>query len=150
MAAGAVLIIDAVEKRVEHHIAAVDTQLCQKPLYSVTGHTDQDASDYRLVLGGVLTNAQHSCRSIQSAAIKDRPPFNAKRIGREDRLVRSLLTKSRKRFVADAGLNVVGIVVLSPIQLPKREDLAMRAGILDRAMFRFGVSRGRPLAAGIL
>ena len=102
--AGAVLIVDAVEEGVEHDIAAVDTQLCQKPLYSVTGHTDQDASHYVLVLGGVLTNTQYSCASIQSAAIKDRPPLNPKRIGGKDRPVWGLVTERCQGFLANAGI----------------------------------------------
>src|SRR5262249_49307009 len=47
---GTVLIIDAIEKSVEHDIAAVDTQLSQEALSSMTGHADQDAADHRLVL----------------------------------------------------------------------------------------------------
>src|SRR5262249_4234883 len=48
---GTVLIIYAIEKSVEHDIAAVDTRFSQKALYSMTSHADQDAADHRLVFG---------------------------------------------------------------------------------------------------
>src|SRR5215472_9497980 len=72
---GAALIIYAVKESVDHDIAAVDAQLCQKPLYSVTRDADQDTADNSLVLRGVLTDAQYSRSAVQSSAIEYRPPL---------------------------------------------------------------------------
>ncbi|MGX0967378.1 hypothetical protein AB7M63_007827 [Bradyrhizobium japonicum] len=42
---------------------------------------DQDPAHDRLVLRGILTDDEHTRGSVEPAAMKDRPPFNAEIVG---------------------------------------------------------------------
>src|SRR4029453_10518265 len=55
MLCASALSIDGVEKRVDHHVAAVDSQLRQKSLDALSGRAYQDAPRHGLVLRRVLS-----------------------------------------------------------------------------------------------
>jgi len=58
--ASAPLSIDAVQERIDHGVAAINSELEQESLKSMTGDADQNPPDYGFGLGGVLSDHQHS------------------------------------------------------------------------------------------
>src|SRR5215469_1757408 len=100
----AALIVQAVKEGIDHDVAAVDAELCQEPLHSVTGDTDQDTADDSLALSGILADAQYSCGAVQSPAVKYRPPLDAESAVRISGLVRCLLAEGHERLDADPGV----------------------------------------------
>ncbi len=89
---------DAVEECVHHHVAVVDAELGQEALDAMSGLTDQDAAEDRLVLGRVLSQDEHACASVESAAMEDRSPLQSEVGGWVDRCARSVGDKGAERL----------------------------------------------------
>ncbi|GAA0007549.1 hypothetical protein BRDID11002_75550 [Bradyrhizobium diazoefficiens] len=77
----AALAVNAVQEGVHHHIALHDAELGQKALGPAARGADQDSAHDGLVLGGILADDEHTRRSVQPAAVKDGPPFDAEVVG---------------------------------------------------------------------
>ncbi|UGX94117.1 hypothetical protein G6321_00052685 [Bradyrhizobium barranii subsp. barranii] len=81
MLVAAALPVDAVQEGVHHHVAPRDAELRQETLRPAARGADQNSAHDRLVLGGILTDDEHARRSVEPAAVKDRPPFNPEIVG---------------------------------------------------------------------
>src|SRR5207245_9104831 len=75
MTFAALLAVDAVKEGVDHHIAAVDSQLGKKALDSVPSRPNPNPASHLLVLGRILADEHHPSAAVKSSAMEHRSPL---------------------------------------------------------------------------
>ena len=138
------LAVDAVEEGVDHHIASIEAELRQKALDAMSRRPNKDPADHRLVLGWILADTEETRGAVESAAMEDRAPFDAKcAIGVNRR--RCLIAEGQERLADVTGIKGLGHQT-PPFQSSIRET---RPVALEAALRRdVGSSRARCSRAG--
>src|SRR3954454_1337426 len=73
--------IDAVQVRVDEHIAARDAELGKQSLNTPPGFAYETATHHNLMLRGILPDDEHARGAVETPAVKDRSPLDAKLVG---------------------------------------------------------------------
>ncbi|HKB98972.1 MAG TPA: hypothetical protein VKD23_09320 [Terriglobales bacterium] len=106
MLLAATLTIDAVYERVDHYLAAHYAELRQQALGALTGDSDKDAPNERLVSRRILPDHQHERATIEPSPVEDRPPLHSEVLRRVNRLVRIVFDERLEWLLAVAGIEL--------------------------------------------
>ena len=111
VAGAATLAEHRVQERVDEDVARRDAELGEEALDALAGLADEDAPADRLVRRRILAEHEHPRRAVEPAAVEDRSPLGAERVGRVD-------VGARRRVDERGERPPVAVVERPPIVAP--------------------------------